>query len=89
MRRNLDEIGDPVADGKRHDGPADAPTSQGRLRVIYQNAWKWNYGPFMQDIHEGMAYDIPVECGFAGPVGIDYGVVIAQVLILSVVRLCN
>lgn len=41
--------------------PADAPTSQGRLRVIYQNAWKWNYGPFMQDIHEGMAYDIPVH----------------------------
>ena len=30
-----------------------------------------------------------VECGFAGPVGIDYGVVIAQVLILSVVRLCG
>ena len=39
------------------------PRGQGGLRVIYQNAWKWNYGPFMQDIHEGMAYDIPVRQG--------------------------
>ncbi len=40
--------------------PADAAAGTTRLRVIFQNAWKWNYGPCMQDIHEGMAYDIPV-----------------------------
>ncbi len=40
--------------------PVNASAGKTRIRVIYQNAWKWNYGPCMQDIHEGMAYDIPV-----------------------------
>lgn len=40
--------------------PANAATGMTRLRIIYQNAWKSNYGPCMQDIHEGMAYDVPV-----------------------------
>ncbi|MDE6462224.1 MAG: DUF4981 domain-containing protein [Muribaculaceae bacterium] len=42
--------------------PADAAAGLTRLRVIYQNAWRYSsYGPCMQDIHEGMAYDVPVN----------------------------
>ncbi|MDE7388863.1 MAG: DUF4981 domain-containing protein [Muribaculaceae bacterium] len=40
--------------------PVSATPGTTHIRVIYQNAWRKNYGPVMQDIHEGMAYDIPL-----------------------------
>lgn len=44
------------------DVPASAAFGEGVIRVIYQNAWKgWSATPCMQDIFEGMAYDISVK----------------------------
>ena len=39
--------------------PHNAPMGYGRIRVIYQNAWKGGTSPYMQNGYEGMAYDIP------------------------------
>ena len=41
--------------------PANLPGGHARLRVIYQNAWRPISGPNLQDIFEGVAYDIPME----------------------------
>lgn len=41
--------------------PSGAKGGPGRIRVIYQNAWKPQVSPGMQDIYEGAAYDIVVN----------------------------
>ncbi len=41
--------------------PVNLPGGPARLRVIYQNAWRKLSGPNEQFIHEGIAYDIPME----------------------------
>lgn len=43
--------------------PADTKAHQGRIRVIYNNAWDplAFFGPDMQTIKEGIAYDIVVD----------------------------
>ncbi len=40
--------------------PTNAPTGPARIRIVYQNAWQPQtfFGPYAQDIHEGVAYDI-------------------------------
>ena len=45
-----------------HDltAPADLTPRIGRIRVIYQNAWKTLSGPDATDIFEGQALDIPL-----------------------------
>ncbi len=40
--------------------PADLSTRTGRIRIIYQNAWKPLSGPNASDIYEGQAIDIPI-----------------------------
>ncbi len=42
--------------------PADAPSGPGRVRIIYNNAWvdRGNFHADMQDILDGIAYDIPL-----------------------------
>lgn len=42
--------------------PANAVLDSSRIRVIYSNAWMGLSGPDAQDIYEGLAFDIPVEC---------------------------
>ncbi len=43
--------------------PSDAKSGPARIRIIYQNAWKpqSSFGPNMQEIYEGVAYDIIVN----------------------------
>lgn len=41
--------------------PSNAPYGTTVIRVIYQNAWRVLDGPASQNIHEGVAYDIPVR----------------------------
>lgn len=41
--------------------PVNIPGGHARIRVIYQNAWRGLSGPNEQNIHEGIAYDIPME----------------------------
>lgn len=41
--------------------PTNLPGGHARLRIIYQNAWRGLDGPNTQNIHEGVAYDIPME----------------------------
>ncbi len=41
--------------------PLNAPSGAGRLRVIYQNAWRDLEGPNAQNVYEGVAYDIPLR----------------------------
>lgn len=43
--------------------PGDAPSGPGRIRVIYNNAWidLDKFTPDMQNIKEGVAYDIPIK----------------------------
>jgi hypothetical protein len=43
--------------------PSDAKAGTGRIRIIYQNAWKDVSSANLQDIYEGISYDIPVEIG--------------------------
>lgn len=41
--------------------PVNLPGGHARIRVIYQNAWRGLSGANEQNIHEGIAYDIPME----------------------------
>ena len=43
--------------------PADAKSGEGRIRIVYQNAWYplSTFGPDMQTIVDGIAYDIIVD----------------------------
>ncbi len=41
--------------------PSDVKPGIGRIRVIYQNAWKTLSGPNATDIYEGQAIDIPLD----------------------------
>ncbi len=56
-RANYDEVMKFVQD---FNIPVNTRSRHGRIRIIYQNAWKEmnNVGPFTQEIYEGIAYDI-------------------------------
>ncbi len=40
--------------------PEDAPLGEARIRITYTDAWGVPYGPDVQTLNKGMAYDIPV-----------------------------
>ncbi len=54
--------------------PQDVPTGEGRIRIIYENAWTTlnNFNPYMQTIKEGIAYDIIVDIEEAEEKPLDF-----------------
>lgn len=54
--------------------PYNAKTGEGLIRVIYQHAWQGtgSVSPAMQNIKEGVAYDIPVVIDGEFAAGFDY-----------------
>lgn len=54
--------------------PQDVPAGEGRIRIIYENAWTTlnKFSPYMQTIKEGIAYDIIVDIEEAETGSLDF-----------------